>query len=1324
MFNSSSDKSPRFQSLIALLILGWMAGIFAAHGEEFRTTTRPQVSIPWIQIGNVKHDPTGIEFEATILSGTKFKEPGDPWVFCVPSEGDLRIKVVDYSLDGQSLVPRAEDAPTTAWTAVSTSAEIHRLGFMRRWPLATVRVNSGFLDPVREIIPTGGGSKSRATVTARLRIEWDTPRDMELPPPHSEDLSDTSSWRKVAQTLVANTQGLRRFQVAIPPIREEINLQIRDPRAALPPPAQGSRKWLRLRVEGEGPHRISLKHLAETGWAEEAADPGRLRLFHGMASEPLLRRGVGNESEIYFWNGDTATYSKDRVYWLTADSTLPDPLFKTDASSGSLPAEPFVLAENVTRLAVLLDHDRDLRISYGDFQSVRAMRWVDAPLEPGIAHRIHAELPNADFSSPTPPKVDAVFRFYFELDSLVHSPVSTHGIQVAVTADGGATTTMTFTDDLHATFGLQLPVAAVTDGATTFTLKLLVPIQNHGILQLWFDSLEIRYPGKSLLRDGRLTLRHDDAFSSRGLIWTQLDEPSSPLVFSIHANSPPSLTPASMRGDARGILRANDPRTRIELYDPATIPWADRFEVPQTDDLASEEQGADYLIVAHDDFLTSVERLAAFHRDAGRCVRVVSVQSVYDQFSGGEMSPFALRDFFAHTLAHWKHGAPQQILLVGDCTSDYLDYAKKGVRNWVPSFSYPAMWNQWASDEWMGLVAGKDSLSDFMIGRISVNNGKDLDVVITNIINHASSNTMGPWRNRSVLVADNEPEYPKLLNDFSEHNVPGAFETVRDYLSELPMQDNYYAEDERRRFVFAQEGRWMKISSHATEKLRAAFLDGAAMISYFGHGSPNVWADERIWFGGASPNSDNLSLKGSRRAPFVVNFTCNSGAIDYPIPQWNVNIIEDMLRVENGGAIGAFVPSGPGQTTMQDPLGHFLFDTVFEDRLETLGEIATLTRLRMAALGTADEYVYMYILLGDPLSKMDRVTDARTFDLPKPAYQRNEAIEVTLEKVEPASGKFVAQLAAPNGETLWWGVANPYSNGEIKLNVVTVPSLPDGQCILRVYAWDEISKRDMAASGKYEVAPMAATPPGFQLASGPLMRFRLESTRTEPEIPSEGNTIFVHATLENAGDQPTSPAQASLYPTDPRLGAEPVYNHNTYRTQGVEIAPIPPGGSRDIALRWDPSFNAGDQTYWIKIDTTPNIPGDQENDLLADGKVHVKSTWKLGFRNVRAEANEEDARAMRIRLSVDVVNQGETDAKSVSVAFFRGGKAILQNVINEQTLPVIPANSSVPVNFEWNFGTRENLADADGVRGFRVQVWIKGTKLRITTPLPEPPPAN
>src|SRR4029450_7793254 len=53
----------------------------------------------------------------------------------------------------------------------------------------------------------------------------------------------------------------------------------------------------------------------------------------------------------------------------------------------------------------------------------------------------------------------------------------------------------------------------------------------------------------------------------------------------------------------------------------------------------------DYVIVSHADFLTQVAPLAALRQQQGHAAVVLDVDDVYDEFSFGEKTPQALRDF-------------------------------------------------------------------------------------------------------------------------------------------------------------------------------------------------------------------------------------------------------------------------------------------------------------------------------------------------------------------------------------------------------------------------------------------------------------------------------------------------------------------------------------------------------------------------------------------------------------------------------------------------------------------------------------------------------
>ena len=110
-------------------------------------------------------------------------------------------------------------------------------------------------------------------------------------------------------------------------------------------------------------------------------------------------------------------------------------------------------------------------------------------------------------------------------------------------------------------------------------------------------------------------------------------------------------------------------------------------------------------------------------------------------------------------------------MLVGDCDSDYLDVARKGVVNWVPTYTYEHGTDHWASDYWMATVAGSDNLGDIMLGRLSVARPEDAESIADKVVAYTESSRPGPWRDRLTFVSDNG-EFSEVVDSLRRENTP------------------------------------------------------------------------------------------------------------------------------------------------------------------------------------------------------------------------------------------------------------------------------------------------------------------------------------------------------------------------------------------------------------------------------------------------------------------------------------------------------------------------------------------------------------------------
>lgn len=1473
-------------------------------------------------LSEIVHTTTSIDF--TIRGDAALFTAGDeiaPFIFCIPEGRPQKIFVTEYDAGGtfsftqappQDVSALATPKPspsgnpeerrrTEAREKISGAVRIEQLGIMRRWNLGAVYFNHDF---VPDSVKTG-------EIRARVSIRWKAPAELTKSPPFERELDPKWGWGRVAASLVSNPEGLRFFQLERPPLDEGITTEPPELRRQ----GSGNGPWAKFSLEAEGLHLLDLAKLVEAGLVGATADPSGLRVFHQGKPYPLFRRGEEKLQAVYLWNeAQSSPYTAQRTFWITEGKGGSDPAIEAFAQSDLKTAPRDV---GITTRTAKVEKDNKLLISYGIFREILSMEWAQEPLtgERGI------ELPFVLESLVTPPAaLDVKLEFLWDSPEEGAGAPNLAGVKALLKQGGrvvGEAPIQTATS-----FSVGIPVAPgdLREGENRFTLTLEQPAGRPPLRDLWFDRATLEYPSAARLTAGRLSLADADAPTTETYRWKFLDSEKGAMALTVKTrkDTPGEEVVEAVRraGDGAGeFLWQGGPGRRVEVYDPGVIPVVTAFERAAPVAAAELGSGADYLILAHADFLEGIKPLAEFRQKQGLRVLTLDIQQVYAAFSGGEPSPLAIRDFLAWTMSHWKEGAPTYVLLVGDCSSDYRGFMRTGVRNYIPSTTQTHGKDRFASDEWLGNVTPRDLLGDFMIGRLSVNNAGDLAAIVKKTIEYADSFRPGPWRARLGWIADTDPEFPAMLDEIQAQTVPAALEPRRVYQRDLPAEDNRYAADAYREAVYRRDKEWMKVTPAATQKIFELFKEGTALMTYFGHGSPNVWSMERMWFGGDHYNSDNQHLRDAGHPAFLLNLTCNAGAIDYPMPPWNVNIVEDAMRTPGGAAIGSFVPTGPGAADAHGAMAKSFLRGVFEHGGRRLGEIGALAKAGYLSGKHPRHLALMYLLLGDPALELGLPASIRTFDAGGEVLRPGQWIDRKIVGVVPESGKFIVSLESGDGEAIWTGAAETYSEGRIPVRANLDPKLALGPKRLRVYAWNE-SEGDVAASASFElrnpeaeiakidvmkltepsarvsveignsenagpttgtlelrragsaegtaiqavafsVPPEGKTvvgleiprtagakrPEGFEVSlkglkepmspekartperqfalpaadgkpkwvkelggrswnegekafgihgvvsgtekgvwqaginavdgellttgtlsveaqgagvatgdlrleltgetasrartgslwfaaaeggeiadqlqvadlpvAGAHLRIGKDSLKIEPEKPTEGHTILAHVTIENAGDEASHAAALTLFDKPPTPGLAPAYNH--LKIPRLTVPPLGPGRSIPMTLRWDPVKNAGEQSLWAQLEPHPLDGNSTPEELLAQGKVRVRTKEKLGYGRIWPAANELDRRRRRMFLKAEVKNEGETEAKNVTVFFFLGNQGDTSRVIHESLVKELPGNSKQTVIHEWDYGTDPRFKEAPETLRFWVMIMQKASGQRISS---------
>ena len=210
----------------------------------------------------------------------------------------------------------------------------------------------------------------------------------------------------------------------------------------------------------------------------------------------------------------------------------------------------------------------------------------------------------------------------------------------------------------------------------------------------------------------------------------------------------------------------------------------------------SANNGADYIVITHEDFYDSVLTLAERRSASGLRVVKVKVGDIYDEFNYGILIPRPYGIFLLYAYNNWVTPAPVYVLLVGDAYQDYKDSLKTGTLNYVPTQIIETdILGETPSDNWFVLVSGNDILPDMYIGRLSAETKSQAEDIVDKIIYYEKNPPVKSWNKNVLLVADDDSasfeELSEQLADLLPADYTASKVYVGDYTSEGSPQKTF-----------------------------------------------------------------------------------------------------------------------------------------------------------------------------------------------------------------------------------------------------------------------------------------------------------------------------------------------------------------------------------------------------------------------------------------------------------------------------------------------------------------------------------------------------
>jgi Peptidase family C25 len=662
---------------------------------------------------------------------------------------------------------------------------------------------------------------------------------------------------------------------------------------------------VKISVNHEGWYRVTQAELLAAG-LDPQTDPRKLQLY--VDGQPQAISVIGENDghldfadAIEFYGVGTDALSTDtRVYWLAAGAQAglriqSVPAAASPASGGSFPFQ-------VER------RDRTIYFSSllnGDSENFFGAVIASAPLDQLL----------------TAPHLDAAATGATLEVALQGVTASLHSVNIKV--NGSNLGNQSFSGRANSVASYALPPSLLHEGQNTVTLAG----QNGSSDINLVDYLRVTY-NHTYTADNdqlKLTAAAGQPLTIAGFsnnVIRVFDITNSAAVQEIVGQVQPqgggfsvSLMPAG--GGPRSLLAVTNNQASQARRVAANLP----------SNLGKSGQGADLVIVTLRDLFSAVEPLRAARQNQRLSVTVVDIEDVYDEFSFGQKTPEALKNYLSSTQTNWKK-KPRYVLFVGDASYDPKNYMGAGDFDLVPTRLMDDAFMEASSDDWF-VDFNNDGMAELAVGRLPARTIVETDRMIAKILSYEKSTAP----DEMLLVAD--------LNDGYD------FEAASNQL--LPLVSNDV------RVINVDRGALGDAATHAG--VLAAIRRGQRLVNYTGHGSVDLWR------GNILTNTDTEGMENADHLPVFLMMTCLNGYFDDPVLDC---LAEALLKAPHGGAVAVWASGGQTLPQGQWQMNQELYRQIFSASQMRLGDA-----VRAAKQGSADVDVRRtWILFGDPTMRL------------------------------------------------------------------------------------------------------------------------------------------------------------------------------------------------------------------------------------------------------------------------------------------------------------------------------------------------------------------
>ncbi len=792
--------------------------------------------------------------------------------------------------------------------------------------------------------------------------------------------------------------------------------------------------WVKLYLTETGLYRLTGQELSNLGVSTTAIDPTKLRVYRGgglpLAANPetpdadqvdriglnevaieVVDGGDGEwnlDDELRFYGVGTSAwldrlgaagemlehfdhnYADEAVYWLT---------WEDDLSATALPGAPkrtasiaAVATGGVQQASgrLRLHREEQALDSAGRVQD--NWLWFNA-IRSSWPETFSLRTPLAGSSARYQVDVRGIYptssNFVFEVSAYLNGDQANE-----------ATLTFNNTDQIN-----SLRMLLIGESTDISPGSNLLTVNNNSsdrpLLFLAVDSFDILYWSKLELTPGfgQLDFAHwGDQVAAPG---TGVD-----LIVNAPAGGLPLMWDVTDPANPQILVGAVAGGTNNTVYGVVRDPDSDRhFVTTAENDLLSVVHGArvlpvslrsrstdlDYIVVHATAFTSAALDLAAYHSDylpgvVSPAAAAVSVDVIYDNFSGGQHDPRAIRNYLkwvyeqsAHRLGYacFLGNASRDYRNYGDRTplTDLFDLVSTVLRSSFPSNpSSLSILLTYGSDDGLvsfdNVVAGDFDFPDLACGRLPALTVEEARAMVERAIAYSRDPVPGLWRNRVLMTADDvvrpstypnpqfgEDAHTRKAEDVSNEQLPLSLDVVKVYGVDYDFPPG------------------SQVKPGMSTDIKNGLNEGTTIFYYVGHGAEDNLADEQVFRSADIPNLTN----GMKRPVFMA-FSCDVGVYESPVRR---SMAEQFIQYDSGGAIGAICASQvsfiPYNNALTDAFFGHLYPERHIDADKPLAESLRLAKADMTQRWQFRTNSQRYNLFGDPGMRLPHPVDDLSF---------------------------------------------------------------------------------------------------------------------------------------------------------------------------------------------------------------------------------------------------------------------------------------------------------------------------------------------------------